>query len=326
MGNKPFMLAPAGKDYLWGGQRLKDEFHKEIDMVPLAETWECSTHPDGPSLVVSGEFAGQKLDEVLRQHPEYLGSHPVTEGELPILVKLIDASKDLSVQVHPTDEYASSYEDGECGKSEMWYVLDAAPGAELIYGLKQDVSREELEEALRSGEADRYLRHIPIEKDDVFYIPAGTIHALGDGALVAEIQQNSNLTYRMYDYERLDKDGKKRALHVEKALDVASLTRSVSPRQPMRVLRYQPGMARELLCRCKYFEVHRMLMNTTHRQKLTFSADALSFRVLLCIDGQGSMEFGGEVLDFRKGDCIFVPADSVVCELSGSAHFLDVRG
>lgn len=326
MGNKPFMLAPAGKDYLWGGQRLKDEFHKEIDMVPLAETWECSTHPDGPSLVVSGEFAGRKLDEVLRQHPEYLGSHPVTEGELPILVKLIDASKDLSVQVHPTDEYAFFYEDGECGKSEMWYVLDAAPGAELIYGLKQDVSREELEESLRSGAADRYLRHIPIEKDDVFYIPAGTIHALGDGALVAEIQQNSNLTYRMYDYERLDKDGKKRALHVEKALDVASLTRSVSPRQPMRVLRYQPGMARELLCRCKYFEVHRMLMNTTHRQNMTFSADALSFRVLLCIDGQGSMEFGGEVLDFRKGDCIFVPADSVVCELSGSAHFLDVRG
>lgn len=326
MGNKPFMLAAAGKDYLWGGQRLKDEFHKEIDMDPLAETWECSTHPDGPSLVVSGDFAGRKLDEVLKQHPEYVGSHPGTDGELPILVKLIDASRDLSVQVHPTDEYASCYEDGESGKSEMWYVLDAVPGAELIYGLKQDVSREELEEALRSGEADRYLRHIPIEKDDVFYIPAGTIHALGDGALVAEIQQNSNLTYRMYDYERFDKDGKKRTLHVEKALDVAKLTKSISPRQPMRVLRYQPGMARELLCRCKYFEVHRMLMNTTHRQNLTFSADALSFRVLLCIDGQGSMEFGGESLDFRKGDCIFVPADSVVCELSGSAHFLDVRG
>lgn len=326
MGNKPFLLEPVGKDYLWGGQRLKDEFHKKIDMVPLAETWECSTHPDGPSLVKSGELAGMKLDEVLCKHPEYLGSHPCTMGELPILIKLIDASQDLSVQVHPTDEFAFANEDGDSGKSEMWYVLDAAPGAELIYGLKQDVSREELEEALKRGDVDRMLRHIPINKDDVFYIPAGTIHALGDGALVAEIQQNSNLTYRMYDYERLDKDGKKRPLHVEKALEVACLTRSVSPRQPMRVLRYQPGMARELLCRCKYFEVHRMLMNTTHRQKLTFSADTLSFRVLLCIEGQGSMEFEGESLDFRKGDCIFVPADSVVCELSGSAHFLDVRG
>lgn len=326
MGNKPFLLSPAYMDYLWGGQRLKDEFHKETDLFPLAESWECSTHPDGPSLVVSGDLAGRRLDEVISEHPEYLGSHPGTIGELPILIKLIDASKDLSVQVHPTDEYASTHEDGESGKSEMWYVLDAAPGAELIYGLKQDLSREELARYLEHGDVNRVLRHIPIEKDDVFYIPAGTIHALGDGALVAEIQQNSNLTYRMYDYERLDKDGQKRALHLEKALDVASLTRSVSPRQPMRVLRYQPGMARELLCRCKYFEVHRMLMNTSHRQKLTFSADALSFRVLLCIDGQGSMEFGGEVLDFRKGDCIFVPADSVVCELSGSAHFLEVRG
>lgn len=326
MGNKPFLLAPAGKDYLWGGQRLNDEFHKKINMVPLAETWECSTHPDGPSLVVSGEFAGRKLDGVLREHPEYLGTHPGTTGELPILIKFIDASRDLSVQVHPTDEYASVHEEGESGKSEMWYVLDAAPGAELIFGLKQDMSREEMEEALKRGAVDRFLRHIPINKDDVFYIPAGTIHALGDGALVAEIQQNSNLTYRMYDYERLDKDGKKRPLHVDKALDVASLTRSVSPRQPMRVLRYQPGMARELLCRCKYFEVHRMLMNTTHRQKLTFSADALSFRVLLCIEGQGTMEFDGESLDFRKGDCIFVPADSVNIGLSGSAHFLDVRG
>lgn len=326
MGNKPFLLAPAGKDYLWGGQRLKDEFHKKIDMVPLAETWECSTHPDGPSLVVSGEFAGRKLDQVLRAHPEYLGTHPGTTGELPILIKFIDASRDLSVQVHPTDEYALANEEGDSGKSEMWYVLDAAPGAELVFGLKQDMSREEMKDALKQGEVERLLRHIPIHKDDVFYIPAGTIHALGDGALVAEIQQNSNLTYRMYDYERLDKDGKKRPLHVEKALDAASLTRSVSPRQPMRVLRYQPGMARELLCRCKYFEVHRMLMNTTHRQKLTFSADALSFRVLLCIEGQGTMEFDGESLAFRKGDCIFVPADSVVTELSGSAHFLDVRG
>lgn len=326
MGNKPFLLSPAYMDYLWGGQRLKDEFHKETDVFPLAESWECSTHSDGPSTVVCGEHAGERLDMVLHEHPEYLGSHPITRGELPILVKLIDASQDLSVQVHPTDEYASVYEKGDSGKSEMWYVLDAAPGAELIYGLKQDMTRDELAEALKNEEVDKHLRHIPINKDDVFYIPAGTIHALGDGALVAEIQQSSNLTYRLYDYERLDKNGRKRPLHQEKALDVSTLTKSVSPRQPMRVLRYQPGMARELLCRCKYFEVHRMLMNTSHRQKLTFSADALSFRVLLCIEGEGSMEFEGEALDFRKGDCIFVPADSVVCELSGSAHFLDVRG
>ena len=226
----------------------------------------------------------------------------------------------------PTDEYADTHEAGDPGKSEMWYVLDAAPGAELIYGLKQDVTPEEMAAYLENGDVNRVLRHIPITKDDVFFIPAGTIHALGKGALVAEIQQNSNLTYRLYDYERVDKDGNKRPLHREKALDVATMTKSVSPRQPMRVLRYQPGMARELLCRCKYFEVHRMLMNTTHRQKLTFTADSLSFRVLLCIEGRGCMDYEGESLVFQKGDCIFVPADSVVCELSGSAAFLDVRG
>lgn len=326
MGNKPFLLSPAYKDYLWGGQRLKDEFHKETDVFPLAESWECSTHPDGPSVVASGEYKEWKLSDLLREHSEYLGTHPKSYGELPILVKLIDASKDLSVQVHPTDEYAERNEAGDSGKSEMWYVLDAAPGAELIYGLRQDVSREEMAEALDCGDVERFLRHIPIFKDDVFYIPAGTIHAIGDGALVAEIQQNSNLTYRLYDYDRVDKNGRKRPLHVDKALDVADLTSSVSPRQPMRVLRYQPGMARELLCRCKYFEVHRMLMNTSHRQKLTFAADTLSFRVLLCIGGQGCMEYEGESLLFQKGDCIFVPADSVVCELYGSAVFLDVRG
>ena len=326
MGNKPFLLSPAYMDYLWGGQRLKDEFHKETDMFPLAESWECSTHPDGDSMVVSGEYNGWKLSDLLRERPEYLGTHPVTSGKLPILVKLIDASQDLSVQVHPTDEYAFTHEDGENGKSELWYVLEAEPGAELIYGLKQDVSPEEMAAYLENGDVDRVLRHIPIARDDVFYIPAGTIHALGKGALVAEIQQSSNLTYRLYDYEREDKYGKRRPLHREKALEAATLTKSVSPRQPMRVLRYQPGMARELLCRCKYFEVHRMLINTSHRQKLTFSADSLSFRVLLCIEGQGCMEYEGGSLVFQKGDCIFVPADSVVCELSGSAAFLDVRG
>jgi len=152
MGNKPFLLSPAYMDYLWGGQRLKDEFHKESDVFPLAESWECSTHPDGPSTVVCGEHAGERLDMVLHEHPEYLGSHPVTRGELPILVKLIDASQDLSVQVHPTDEYASVYEKGDSGKSEMWYVLDAAPGAELIYGLKQVRPGAGLRELLRIGE------------------------------------------------------------------------------------------------------------------------------------------------------------------------------
>lgn len=324
MGNKPFLLSPCGKDYLWGGNRLGKEFHKELSMLPLAETWECSVHPDGPSLVASGIYKGLSLQEVLQEHPEFLGSHP--KDGFPILVKFIDASANLSIQVHPTDAFANVYENGAKGKAEMWYVLDAKPGAELIFGCKQDMKQEEMRACLENGTIEKYLRKVPVAKDDVFFIPAGTIHAIGEGVLLAEIQQSSNLTYRMYDYERFDAEGNKRQLHWDKALAVANLSSTVKPRQPMRVLKYRPGVASELLCRCKYFEVNRMLMNTERRQKVTYSADGLSFRVLLCLEGTGRLLFADEALDFRKGDCIFVPAESVMMELQGEAQFLDIRG
>lgn len=324
MGNRPFLLSPCGKDYLWGGNRLREEFHKEISMSPLAETWECSIHPDGPSVVASGKHKGQLLPDVLMEYPEYLGTHP--RDGLPVLVKLIDASQNLSIQVHPTDEYAYMYENGASGKTEMWYVLDAKPGAELIFGCSQDMALEDMRTGLKEGSIEKYLRKVPVVKDDVFFMPAGTIHAIGEGVLLAEIQQSSNLTYRLYDYDRVDKDGQKRRLHWDKALEVANLSGSVKPRQPMRVLRYRPGMATELLCRCKYFEVNRMLINTERRQKVTYFADALSFRVLLCIDGTGRLVYDDEALIFRKGDCIFVPADSVEMEIQGEVQLLDIRG
>ena len=167
---------------------------------------------------------------------------------------------------------------------------------------------------------------MPIAKNDVFFIEAGTIHAIGAGALIAEIQQSSNLTYRLYDYDRMDKEGRKRPLHVDKALAAANLKPSAEPRQPMRVLRYQPGCARELLCRCKYFEVYRMLVNTERRQKVAFRAGPMSFRVLLCVDGCGTLGFAGKVHNIYKGDCVFVPADSVEICLHGQLQLLDIRG
>lgn len=324
MGNKPFLLSPCGKDYLWGGNRLREEFHKDISVLPLAETWECSVHPDGPSVVVSGKHKGKLLSDVLMEHPHYLGTHP--RDGLPVLVKLIDASQNLSIQVHPTDEYANMYEKGASGKTEMWYVLDAKPGAELIFGCSQDMSLEVMRTGLEEGSIEKYLRKVPVVKDDVFFMPAGTIHAIGEGVLLAEIQQSSNLTYRLYDYDRVDKHGQKRQLHWDKALEVANLSGSIKPRQPMRVLRYRPGVATELLCRCKYFEVNRMLINTERGQEVTYSADALSFRVLLCIEGAGRLVYDDEALEFRKGDCIFVPADSVEMKIQGEVQLLDVRG
>ncbi len=323
---KPLLLRPSGKDYLWGGSRLNDEFEKNIDMTPLAETWECSTHPDGPSYVVGGEFDGQKLAEVLKANPEYLGTRHRGESALPILIKFIDAKKDLSVQVHPTDAYAKEHENGQLGKTEMWYVLDASKDAKLVYGLKWDRTEDQMRKAIAEGTLMKDLQWVPVKKDDLFFIEAGTIHAIGAGALVAEIQENSNLTYRLYDYDRVGKDGKKRELHVDKALQVANLKSSAEPRQPLRVLKYRQGLAYELLTRCKYFEVYRMIVNTERRQKVHYRADEIAFRVLLCVNGCGTISYEDGSIPFYKGDCIFVPADSETLTIHGQAQFLDVRG
>lgn len=326
MGNKPFLLRPSGKDYLWGGKRLNDEFAKNIDMQPLAETWECSTHPDGECYAASGSFEGMTLAEIIRQNPHFLGTHPKTKGELPIIVKFIDAKTDLSVQVHPDDEYAFANENGQSGKSEMWYVLDSAKDAHLIYGLHHDTTKQQLIKSIADGTVEKYMNKVRIKKGDVFYVNSGTVHAIGAGALIAEIQQNSNLTYRLYDYDRVDKNGQKRRLHIEKALEVANLSGVQSPRQPLRVTGYSVGCAVELLCRCRYFQVSRMIVNTERcRQMAHFCSDSLSFRVLLCVDGCGTMHFCGETLSIFKGDCVFVPADSEQIKIHGIVQFLDVR-
>ena len=232
----------------------------------------------------------------------------------------------LSVQVHPTDAYAQERENGQLGKTEMWYVLDASKDAKLVYGLKRERTEQQMREAIAKGTLMKDLQWVPVKKDDLFFIEAGTIHAIGAGALVAEIQENSNLTYRLYDYDRVGKDGKKRELHVDKALQVANLKGSAEPRQPLRVLKYRQGLAYELLTRCKYFEVYRMIVNTERRQKVHYRADEIVFRVLLCVNGCGTISYEGGNLPFYKGDCIFVPADSEVLTIHGQAQFLDVRG
>ena len=320
--NKPFLLKPAAKDYLWGGSRLNDDFNLNITCSPFAEAWVCSTHPDGPSTLCTGE----SLRDAIRQHPDWLGSHAssVADGEFPILIKLIDAKKDLSVQVHSDDEYAREYE-GQLGKTEMWYVLDAKQSASLVYGFNRDTTSDEVRKAVEDGSIEQFLNHVEVHKNDMFYIEAGTVHAIGAGCLIAEIQESSNLTYRLYDYNRIDKNGNTRELHIDKALDVANLRSSTAPRQPMRVLRYHNGTASELLTRCKYFQVERVILNTeVQRELATFKTGENSFHCLLCVDGCGVL-FGEDVtLPFFKGDCIFVPAESIELRLHGKAQILNV--
>lgn len=317
-----FRLQPAGKDYLWGGTRLRDEYGKKIELTPLAETWECSVHPDGPSVVANGQYRGKTLAVVLKQHPEYLGTK-VKNGELPILVKFIDAKKDLSVQVHPNDEYARVNEH-QNGKSEMWYVIDANEGASLIYGFQHKVTEDILRNAINTGTLDKHLQKVPVHKGDVFYVPSGTVHGIGVGILVAEIQESSNVTYRVYDYDRVDKNGKKRELHFDKAVQVMDMNVTPDVKQKPRIIRHYPGCSRELLCRCKYFETERIQVN----KAFSFSVFEQSFQVLMCLDGIGqveTMDADLKPIRFVKGETLFLPAGLGRCIVVGDAELIKVR-
>ena len=319
---EPMLLKPVGKDNLWGGTRLRDEFYKNIPVTPLAETWECSAHPQGPSMVVNGEHAGKNLDVVIKTHPEYLGKRVNKAYGLPILIKFIDAKKDLSVQVHPNDEFARLYEN-DYGKSEMWYVIDADEGASLVHGFAHDVNEKMLRQAVLDGDLYKHLNKVSVNKGDVFYTPAGTIHGIGAGCLIAEIQESSNLTYRVYDYDRLDKTGKKRELHFDKAMKVLNMKAEEGYKQKARLVHYYPGCSREILCRCKYFETEKVKVT----KGISFTVMKSSFQVLLCLDGDGGLETFEyrKPLRFKKGDCIFLPAGLGRCFVVGECEFLKVR-
>ncbi len=324
--NKPFLMKPCGKSTLWGGNRLNEDFNKDLKIHPLSETWECSTHPAGPSIVASGEMKGMTLPEVIKEHPEYIGTHPKGDGDIPILIKLIDAKETLSIQVHPSDEYAFVFENGQLGKTEMWYIIDAEKDAKIMLGMEHSTTKETVRKAIEDGTMDNLVRKVDAHPDDVFMINSGTIHAIGAGCLLAEIQENSDLTYRLYDHDRVDAQGNRRELHVDKALAVANLNADEETRQPMRILRYTPGCARELLVRSKYFETERLLVNTERcRAMVPYQSDSLSFRVLLCVGGCGVLFFDEEALPFVRGDCIFVPADSTEIRIHGRAQLLSVR-
>lgn len=324
--NIPFVLKPVGKDYLWGGNRLKSLYNQNLKETPLAESWVCSTHEDGISTVGSGFFKGMKLKDVLKLHPEFMGRFANIEGEIPILVKFIDSADSLSIQVHPDDEYAGKYENASRGKKEMWYILEADEDAEIILGFRHDIEKEEIERRSKDGTILNCLNRIKVGKDRIYSVEPGTVHGIGGGIILAEIQENSNLTYRMYDYDRTDKNGRKRELNIGKALDVINTKSALEERQPMRVLNYMNGRANELLYRCKYFQTERMLINSYESGgNVIFKSLSEAFQVLLCIDGD--LKIKGEEFEIAasKGTCIFVPAGDEEYELEGCAQFLKIR-
>lgn len=318
---KPFLLSPAGKDYLWGGEKLKTEYGYDLPLTPLAEAWVCSAHPDGESLICSGQYRGRPLGEVLREHPDWLGTRAaaLAGGELPVLVKLIDAKNDLSVQVHPDDAYARTHEN-QSGKTELWYILSAEAGAELVYGFSHDMTAQQVTAAVRDGTLGNHLQRVAVRAGDVFYIPPGTVHAIGGGILLAEIQQSSNVTYRLYDYDRLDKNGRKRSLHLARALEVATLQRAPKQHQQLRIIRSHIGSVYTQLCRSEHFNIGRIQLSG----RVSYPVAADSFACILCTAGSGEVTAAGETLSLRKGGCAFVPAGAGETVLSGSMDILRI--
>ena len=312
----PLLLSPAFKDYLWGGERLKTEYHKQTDLTPLAESWELSCHPDGNSRVKNGSFQGMALAEVVAQHPDFVGAGFSKGEDFPLLIKLIDAKDRLSVQVHPDDEYGRRVEHS-AGKTEMWYIVDCDPGATLIYGFKKALTRQELRERIESNTLMEAVNEVPVHKGDVFFIEATTLHAIGKGILIAEIQQNSNVTYRVYDYGRKDAAGRPRPLHIDKAVEVVDRRPAAPPKVSRPSLRHE-GAEETLLQTCRYFTVRHVRLSGG----ADFSVGAESFRHLLILDGRGELRWQGEPVPFGKGDSLFLPAGLGGYRLEGNAAFL----
>ncbi|MDO5150853.1 MAG: type I phosphomannose isomerase catalytic subunit [Oscillospiraceae bacterium] len=312
----PQKLNPAFKDYIWGGTKLKEQFSKSCSFEKIAESWELSCHEDGPSVIAG---SNQTLAEYIKENgKEVLGTNCSHFDSFPVLIKLIDASDNLSVQVHPDNSYALEHE-GEYGKTEMWYIVDCEEGSSLLYGFSKNITKEEFSESIKNNTLLSKVKKVPVKKGDVFFIKSGTLHAIGKGIVIAEIQQNSNTTYRIYDYGRKDKNGNERELHIDKACEVTDLC----PAEPCPF--NEPcifeGYSSRLLSSCEYFTVH--LVDIT--EKAGFDTDSTSFEHLLVIEGKGTLESQNFHTDLKKGDSLFIPAGYGRFTVKGNCLIIKTR-
>ena len=333
-----FKLTAPLKDYLWGGTLLKSDYNKKTKLEKVAESWELSCHKDGASTIEQGEFSLMNFTNYAYRHKKEMGTNCDKFSEFPILIKLIDACDNLSVQVHPNNEYAQRVEK-EYGKTEMWYIVDCQPGATLLYGLTKEISKEEFKERIENSTLLEVCNKVHVKKGDVFFIEAGTLHAIGAGIVIAEIQQNSNTTYRIYDYDRVGVDGNPRELHIDKAVDVTDLT--VAKPHPPGEIENCDGYNKRLLSQCEYFTVNEINVET----KATFNADEKSFHSLLCLEGSVDVKLAREpevlvrtnqkatleipVVDNNitettliKGESLFIPAHSGEYTITGTAKII----
>lgn len=306
-------MRPAFKDYLWGGDSLVTRYGKKTQMRPVAESWEISCYPGNPSVVENGEFAGKTLPEVLKLYPRMQGRGT---GIFPVLIKLIDAKSELSLQVHPGDEYSGRVEN-QAGKNEMWYVMDCEPDSELIIGFKEPLSKEEIRQSILDGTILQRVNRVKVKPGDCFPIPAGLLHAIGKGIIIAEIQQNSDVTYRVYDYGRKDARGLPRELHIDKAVDVID-TSLVSENLGGNQAERFDGYTVTRLTDWEYFEA--CLIRVDGRAAL--SRDESGFGCLLVTEGSVTVRSGEYILELKAGESAFIPAGLGKYSLEGTAKVI----
>ena len=317
----PLKFSPILKDKIWGGTKLKSLFNKAAETDKLGESWELSGYEGDESVVTNGFLAGNNLRELIEIYMgELIGDTVFDEYGLsfPLLFKLIDANENLSIQVHPGDEVAAERHNSY-GKTEMWYVVDADKGAELIIGFNDDCSRETYLKAMSEDKVEDLLHKVPVTKGDVFFIPAGRVHAIGKGVVVAEIQQSSDVTYRIYDYKRKDDNGNERELHTEQALDVINFEAS---RQPKTIYSHLLNETTPLIT-CDYFTTNMLRFNKSLERQY---AKLDSFVAYMCLDGTFTIESEGEKTTVIKGDTVLIPAsiDELSLVPDGEVTLLEV--
>lgn len=301
----PIKFMPVPQERIWGGKKLKQWFNIDVS-YPIGEYWVLSGHPSGPSVVKNGPMAGKTLMELVQKYPkEYLGSS--IEAKFPLLIKFIEAKEDLSVQIHPDDKYAAKAE-GDLGKTEAWYILDSKQGGKIIYG-HNFKNRKEYKEAIAHGKVKEFLKFKDIKPGELIYVPSRTLHALLSGTIVIEIQQSSDITYRVYDWDRIDKSGKSRELHIEKAADV--MVYDESPRlqevdNRYYILNQAKNISHVHLLTSPYFSIEKLSMkNDKYLLKAGKSGNP---DILIIIDGQGDLIWDDRSLTFERADALLIPS------------------
>lgn len=301
----PIIFTPDFKERVWGGKKLKTVLGKEIPFEHTGESWEIACHTNGQSIVKNGAYKGLTMEELLKNHGESIIGKAYEKGDkFPLLIKFIDAKDKLSVQVHPEDDYAFANENGELGKSEAWYVLQADEGSKLVAGIKDGVTKEEFEEKLRNNELEEILNEVAVKAGDVLDIPAGLLHAIGDGILLAEIQQNSDTTYRVYDWGRVGLDGKPRELHIQKSMDVIDFEQKHSKELIKGIKASYDGFSITEFVRNKYFVLQEISIDTLYSQEKLVAA----FEIYMCIKGSAKIEYNGESLEIGYGESLIIPS------------------